>query len=133
MPGFPVNYQLPELDQTHVHRVGDISCILMKLIYLNGNLKYGFKLFFQLHVRYRYHLMHSIHVEGKQILFSKQLKLTEIDGKSNTFFENPFLSMNYIKIYYFCINENKNKFRSLSKWSIIFHLFPEANKITLTG
>ena len=23
MPGVPVNYQLPELDQTHVHRVGD--------------------------------------------------------------------------------------------------------------
>ena len=23
MPGFPVHHQLPELDQTHVHRVGD--------------------------------------------------------------------------------------------------------------
>ena len=23
MPGFPVHYQLPELAQTHVHRVGD--------------------------------------------------------------------------------------------------------------
>ena len=23
MPGFPVHYQIPELAQTHVHRVGD--------------------------------------------------------------------------------------------------------------
>ena len=35
--------------------------------------------FLSIHVCYRYHLMHSIHVEGKQILFSKQLKLTYWD------------------------------------------------------
>ena len=26
MPGFPVHHQLPELTQTHVHRVGDDIC-----------------------------------------------------------------------------------------------------------
>ena len=38
--------------------------------------KIWFQAFLSIHVCYRYHLMHSIHVEGKQILFSKQLKLT---------------------------------------------------------
>ena len=44
MPGFPVHHQLPELAQTHVHRVGDAiqpshSCIIPKQKIINGILQ----------------------------------------------------------------------------------------------
>ena len=35
MPGFPVHHQLPELDQTHVHRVGDASVWYAALFYVH--------------------------------------------------------------------------------------------------